>query len=771
MLAAFGQLMVYLAGLSLAGSVGLYFLVWRGQTRLQKVARFSFYTAAATLTVATFTLLYLILMHDYSVEYVAQYSSSDLPLLYLISTFWAGQIGTFLLWAFMLAVCGLLVMRSEQRLDNGAMWVLSLVTLSIVMIFFKKSPFDVLPVAPMDGQGLNPLLQDFWMAIHPPIMFIGFAAVAVPFAYAMSAMFSNSLKKWEEKARVWALVAWLSIGVSLMMGGYWAYKVLGWGGYWAWDPVENSSLIPWLLLTAQLHALVIRRSRSGLTKFSPFLVILSFLSVLFGTFLTRSGVLADFSVHSFVDLGLNNFLIVSMVFFTGMAIVALQVRWKALRSEAAFTAANSMSYMITVGTLALFLGALLTLIGTSAPLLTRFTENPSAVDMSFYTMTMTPIAFLTLLLLALFPFFKWRHGMHHQTVGYVGAGLFVLLIPVIHFVFAVESWWYTLLLATGIWALYSNFFQLKVVAARGQFPAAPIIHIGLAMLLVGATASSGLEEKDSVILTEGQTETMMGYELTYTGYESLGVDTLFHVAVNEIGNTSHSFNATMSHTNQSPDMGVVKTPHIDKGFLTDLYFAPLGAEVAEASHDHTTELQLNHATRIGDYDVTFVGTEAVREGENKPATKVLYNLMVTGDGVEEILTPEMEMVGMQLKLNPASLADSSGTIGVLMEEPQHGGVLFTFTGAFCSGPAVSENVLAIEFSTKPLISLVWFGTIILFVGGGFAFGARTRNIEAIHHKQSKSAEPVQKNSTPRVEQTPALIRGAQTSSSRGHGAV
>ena len=169
----------------------------------------------------------------------------------------------------------------------------------------KKSPFELAPVVNAKRSGLNPLLQNFWMTIHPPIMFLGFLGAVFPFCFALTALVERKYHLWSEAARRWTMFAWSTLGVSLVMGGYWAYETLGWGGFWAWDPVENSSLIPWLFLTAQVHSLFIKQQRRGLMRFSLFVVCLTFWSVLYGTFLTRSGVLADFSVHSFVDLGIN----------------------------------------------------------------------------------------------------------------------------------------------------------------------------------------------------------------------------------------------------------------------------------------------------------------------------------------------------------------------------------------------------------------------------------------------------------------------------------
>src|SRR4030095_1943007 len=172
----------------------------------------------------------------------------------------------------------------------------------------------------------NPLLQDNWMVIHPPIMFVGYASAAIPFAFAMAALWRRSYDDWAARAFPWALGGFLVLGTAILMGGYWAYKTVGWGGYWGWDPVENASLVPWLFGTVLIHGLHMERAKQRYRRMNFVLAALVYLSVLYGTFLTRSGVLADFSVHSFVDLGISGWLIALMAFFIGLTVLLLALR-------------------------------------------------------------------------------------------------------------------------------------------------------------------------------------------------------------------------------------------------------------------------------------------------------------------------------------------------------------------------------------------------------------------------------------------------------------
>src|SRR5262249_40016137 len=204
-------------------------------------------------------------------------------------------------------------------------------SLGIIAILCRQSPFRLPPPrAPADGVGLNPLLQDPWMVIHPPVMFLGFASLSVPFSFAIAALWKKRWDGWITRALPWALLTFLTLGTAILMGGYWAYKTLGWGGYWGWDPVENTSLVPWLFTTALVHGMFLQRSRNRHRKINLILASTAYAAILYGTFLTRSGVLADFSVHSFIDLGITGWLVGILGTFILLAVVMLAFRWRTI---------------------------------------------------------------------------------------------------------------------------------------------------------------------------------------------------------------------------------------------------------------------------------------------------------------------------------------------------------------------------------------------------------------------------------------------------------
>ena len=297
--------------------------------RLVGVARTGFHIGVTTVLVASVILLILIVKHQFQFHYVWAYSSRDLPLGLLMSTFYAGQEGSFLLWTLMIAIIGVVLMVYTQKHDNEreVMGVYSSILTFLLLLLIVKNPFARIEAdfIPADGRGLNPLLQNFWMQIHPPILFIGFAAMAPPFALAIAALMRRRYQAWVVSSLPWVVGGSMVLGLGIALGGFWAYETLGWGGWWGWDPVENASLIPWLISVALIHTMITQKRTKGLILTNFILAVLAFVLVLYSTFLTRSGVLGEASVHSFVDPGRFSFtlLVLFMFAFTDVGFALL----------------------------------------------------------------------------------------------------------------------------------------------------------------------------------------------------------------------------------------------------------------------------------------------------------------------------------------------------------------------------------------------------------------------------------------------------------------
>lgn len=309
----------------------------------RRLARSAFYMHLVAVLGVIGSLFFIIYNHYFEYHYAWDHSSLSLPTHYMISCFWEGQEGSFLLWIFWNAILGIILIHTNKVWEAPVMVVFALVQaflasmiLGVVIpgLDFKigSSPFillrDVFPkdfaanpdFIPQDGNGLNALLQNYWMVIHPPTLFLGFATTLIPFAYCIAGLWTNKFAEWIRPALPWALFSAMVLGVGILMGAYWAYETLNFGGYWNWDPVENAVYVPWLVLIAAIHTMITYKKSGTALRTSVILAIASFILILYATFLTRSGVLGNASVHSFTDLGLSGQLLIYLLSFTVLAI-------------------------------------------------------------------------------------------------------------------------------------------------------------------------------------------------------------------------------------------------------------------------------------------------------------------------------------------------------------------------------------------------------------------------------------------------------------------
>ena len=381
-----GSYLLALATVAAVLSMIGYFLAARGNRAYLQAAKWLYYLMTGLALAAVFYLTALFLGNRFEFSYISSYSSIDLAANYKITSLWAGQDGSFLLWIAFGVLLGLWVKTKAKENVGWVMFFYLVGQLFLFTLLNISSPFKLNSIVPVDGQGLNPLLQNFWMQIHPPVVFLGYAAVFVPFAFAMAALVSNKYDNWIKLTYPWAVFSVFTLGAGIFLGSYWAYETLGWGGFWGWDPVENTSLIPWLGSIALVHGMILERKRGSFKKTNLFLAVTTFLMVIYGTFLTRSGVLADFSVHSFVDLGLNAYLAIFMIGFAVVSYGLLALRARSIKSAEPNKSPITREFTVFLGMLFLIMSAFLTLLGTSSPLLTRVFSEPSAVDISYYTL-------------------------------------------------------------------------------------------------------------------------------------------------------------------------------------------------------------------------------------------------------------------------------------------------------------------------------------------------------------------------------------------------
>src|SRR5690625_4108151 len=288
-------------------------------------------------TIAMTLMLVLLRTDQFQFEFVDQYTSTDLPMIYKLPALWAGNAGSLLLWTFFLTMYSVMVAFSGKMQRNPMTpYIISIMMLNVIFFYFILSfvtqPFSILETVPAEGRGLNPMLQDPGMILHPVAIYLGYVGLAVPFAFAIaSLMLKNMDAFWIRMTRRWTIVAWLFLTLGNVIGGYWAYTELGWGGYWAWDPVENASFMPWLTVTAFLHSVMIQERRNMLKTWNISLIILSYALSLFGTFLVRSGVLT--SVHAFVSSNLGTYFLIFMALMIVFSMYILMSRYQLIRKD------------------------------------------------------------------------------------------------------------------------------------------------------------------------------------------------------------------------------------------------------------------------------------------------------------------------------------------------------------------------------------------------------------------------------------------------------
>jgi cytochrome c-type biogenesis protein CcmF len=508
----------------------------------KKIARYTFIAHSVFILIVVSTLFTIIFNHYFEYHYAWDNSSLSLPLGYAISCFWQDQEGSFLLWMFWNVFVGLCLLvwfkRQNKSVDSyepPMMTVFSAVQAFLtsmilgVVLFgeFKlgSSPFLLLresmpniPVwktnpdfIPKDGNGLNPLLQNYWMVIHPPTLFFGFAATLVPFSFAVAALWKKDYVNWIKIALPWTLVAVVILGTGIMMGGIWAYETLNFGGYWNWDPVENAVYVPWLILVACLHTMLIARKNSSALKSTYILVIAQFILILYSTFLTRSGILGNASVHSFTDLGLSGQLLVYLLFFTILAIILLVFRWKHLPKDEKETSTYSAEFWIFIGVIILCLSGFQVILTTSIPVYNKVAELFNVkLNMalptdqvkhytSFQMWLFVPVMFLS----GVAQYFWWKRVGKNALSKLTNPLIITLLITSLVITFSgVKHWQYIILLTAGIFSIIANgSILLDIIKGNFKVAGGAVTHIGVAFMLIGIMYSSAYEKVVSLNLT------------------------------------------------------------------------------------------------------------------------------------------------------------------------------------------------------------------------------------------------------------------------------
>jgi cytochrome c-type biogenesis protein CcmF len=714
--------------------------VERGDATALAFARRAYRMFALAIALSAFVLLLALARRDFRLDYVFQYSGVDLPIRFQLAAFWAGQKGSFLIWLVWGALVGLLLLRSAGKQEAPVMSIFLLAQLGLLFILVRESPFLLLDRSPADGQGLNPLLQDNWMVIHPPIMFIGFALAAVPFAFAMAALWKRDTSEWAARAFPWALAGFLVLGCAILLGGYWAYKTLGWGGYWGWDPVENASLIPWILGTALVHGLYLERTRGRFRRANLVLAALVFLAVLYGTFLTRSGVLADFSVHSFVDLGISGWLVGLIAFFVGMTIFLLATRLRSVETAKNEDPPLSRGSFLVLATTTILVVGLVVTLGTSAPLLTRFQDRPSQVGPEFYNRVNFPLALFVVCLLSLVPYLTWKGETKPRVLARkLAPGVVAGVLAAIGAAaWGVSSWLDLLFLALAVVALTTNLLKF-VEKTRAQGLGAGggyLAHVGVGILFVGVLMSTAYDDSTKVTLVQGVPVEIDGAKLT------------FHRFLGRSGELKERAEVEVAVPGRKPWLAYPKiflndrtrqlmiNPAIRTGVVADLYLSPLEFDPGEpAGQVAQVELAKGEETAVGDLRLRFVGFDLEKEG-NALARMASGQSFTIAARLEATQGGETTPVEALYRVQPEGRADfppsalpGGGRVALAGINATAGTARLLVERA--GDAAATPARLSLDVTTKPLVRLVWWGVYVVMAGGLLAIAARIRQLKTL----------------------------------------
>ncbi len=740
-------------------------------------------------------LMTAILSHWFEFDYVWRHSSRDLPIEYVFSALWEGQEGSFIIWMFWHMVLGWFLVRGARSWEHGTMAVVGLAQLLLtsmilgVYVFGTKigsSPFVLIRELPenlglpwttikdyliripafRDGQGLNPLLQNYWMVIHPPTLFLGFAATLIPFAYVVAGWIERRPLDWVTPALPWVFFGVGVLGTGILMGGAWAYEALSFGGFWAWDPVENASLVPWITLVAAGHLMFIVKKKKTSGGLTALMVMLTFVLILYSTFLTRSGVLGDSSVHSFVDLGLNGQLMLLLGFFALGSLVLLVARWRALPKNTADEAFSSREFWLVIGSLVLLLSAVQISFSTSIPVLNKIigpeglipllgeAMAPPADVFRHYHSIQIPVAIVVSLFMATVPFLRWDStpgAMMRRMLPSLVASL--VLGGLAAWGLKFDQPMYTVLLITGMFAAFANLdYWLRFLRGNWRSGGLALAHFGFALILLGALISNGKKQaisqnpvflhkdfpaNEHILIPAGDTVSMHPYWVEWTGERREGHFQIYDVnfyGTNPDQTPGEKLFALAPYIQINPRMGNVREPstkhYWDRDIYTYVSFADMRSpEEKESGWTEEMEATMGRGEEVFVFDefmmrcdsIIVNDAQMVQETGDLAALDMAARLTLKHmDGRSETIDVPYQVRGNQATPGEAEFA----ALGVkarfdgVSDEPGR------FTMKFWRKSPEDDEFILLQAFIFPYINLLWLGVVLLAIGSGLAVAKR-----------------------------------------------
>lgn len=808
-----GQFFVILSfGAALFSLISYFFATREPEVKSWKIlGRIGFWTNLVSVVAIGTILFYLIYNHYFEYHYVWAHSSMSLPTHYIISSFWEGQEGSFWLWMFWQVVLGSILVFKAKSWEAPVMTFLMLCQVFLgsmllgVEIFGSRigsSPFILLrdamqaPVFSrpdylsmiVDGTGLNPLLQNYWMVIHPPTLFLGFASMIVPFAYAAAGLWTKRYKEWMKPGLPWALFAVMILGAGIIMGSFWAYEALNFGGFWAWDPVENVSIIPWLTLIAAVHVMLAYRNSGHGFFTATFLTMISFVLVIYASYLTRSGVLGETSVHSFTSLGMSGQLIIFNLTYLVLMIVMLAWRKKEMPSSQKEEDIYSREFWLFIGGLVLTVACIQMIATTSIPVFNALfgTKVAPPIDpIPHYNKWQGAFAVVVMLVTGFTQFLKYKRTEARKFwASTIASFIFAIVLSaiIVYFTKTYGNVMYILLTLTAVFCLLANMRVLgDALKGKWRLAGSAVAHIGFALLLLGALIAAATNEVISInesryiqvqnfgqdgdkfsdpgenlFLTEGEPEQMGDYRITYVG-DSVAPPNVFYKILyeridEETGNVRESF-VLRPFAQHNPEMGgLIGTPDT-RHYLTHDIYTLITAAAAE-SQIQAENLPAEEQTGYEDYDEP--ATYQVSIGDTLRYRNGFYVIEGINRDAQLNNIPKGEgdiIVGLKIKVVAADETEynvepifliKDGHSYDFNKDVAEQGLRFRFTNIL-----PKEDKLEIMLYQKPLpekkwivfkaikfpyINFFWAGTIIMTIGFIMAIYRRLKDAKLSKQK-------------------------------------
>jgi cytochrome c-type biogenesis protein CcmF len=857
-----GQFLVILAfTTSFVAALGFFLAGKEDSTDRQswfRLSKWSFLIHVLSVVGLVGILYFLFYQHAFEYDYVRSHSNEGMPDFYLISSFWAGQQGSFMLWIFWNAIIGVILLFTTNKPFRALVmavfavlqmilismllgiyiprfavlailflgmnvplwlllrkygkkgweslvpvynltvifgnkeikqkWLLVLLSLPVNLVLFVWLPMHLndfsaflsesirLGVSPfslsrdlfsdnaifmfpdymerISGDGLNPLLQNYWMIIHPPTLFLGFALVTVPFAFALAALITRQYKEWVKPVLPWVTVTAMILGLGILMGGMWAYEALSFGGFWAWDPVENASLVPWITLIAGMHTLLIYKSTGHALKATFVLFFISIFLVLYSTFLTRSGILGDSSVHSFTDLGMMGQLIILILAMMLPAIVLLAERWRELPYNKKEEQLSSREFWLFIGSLILLISAVHIIFSTSLPVFNKISAwlngligsnvLPSNAALpkdvvTFYNNVQVWMAVAIALLSGSIQFFKYRSSSISKVFKRLTPSLLLALFITIglEVYYRFDTLGFVLLMFSALFALIANLqYFLTVLKGKIKVSGASITHLGFALMLIGIVIAFSKSEvisknyenldfgegfdsdfkQNNLYMLKDKKYKLGEYLVEFQQRKVDSIDVYFDIKYEEMddetGEVIDSFRLK-PHLMIHPRMGIVANPSTKKFLSRDIFThitsIPLDDNKQPQEMPNVTirEIGLKDSFFTARGLVIFQGIQPVVDSSNNLTAKASLLLKpINADPV--IAEPVFSIIDNTFKTYPAEIPEYNLAFEIQNISPENGKFTFKITD--------DNDWLILKAIVFPWINLLWLGVIITMAG-------------------------------------------------------